>query len=108
NVLAVQLAAHNELEAGAAFGSTETIPASLFLDDSPYIERRRIYALLVRDESIVEEQSISVGASEKRQDFDFRFARTPRPLGSYQIRFVEIARSSGKPVLMARLYLTVE
>lgn len=108
NVLAVQLAAHNEFEAGATFGSTETIPASLYLDDSPYVERRRISALLVRGESLVEEQSISIGANEKHQDFGFRFAKTPRPPGAYEIRFVEIARSSGKPVLMARLFLTVE
>src|SRR5262249_57034740 len=74
NVLAVQLAAHNEFEAGATFGSTETIPASLYLDDSSYIERRRISALLVRGESLVEEQSICIGANEKHQDFHFPFS----------------------------------
>jgi len=108
NVLAVQLAAQNEFETRATFGPTEIIPASLYLDDSSYVETRRIYALLVRDGSPVEEQSISIGADEKRRDFEFRFAKTPRPSGAYQIRFVEIARSSGKPVLMARLFLTVQ
>jgi hypothetical protein len=62
----------------------------------------------VRDEAIVEEQSIAAGADEKRQEFDFHFAKTPRPLGAYQIKFVEIARSNGKPVLLARLFLNVE
>lgn len=108
NVLAAQLAAHHEFEAKTTFAPTETIRASLYLTDSPYVEPRRISALLVRDEAVVEEQNIAVRADEKRHEFDFRFAKTPRPPGAYQIKFVEIARSNGKPVLLARLFLSVE
>jgi hypothetical protein len=38
----------------------------------------------------------------------FVLIRTPRPPGAYQIKFVEIARSNGTPVLLARLFLNVE
>lgn len=108
NVLAAQLAARYEFEAKTTFAPTETIPASLYLTDSSYVEPRRISALLVCDEAIVEEQNIAVSANERRHEFDFRFAKTPRPLGAYQIKFVEIARSNGKPILLARLFLSVE
>ncbi|MCI0489520.1 MAG: hypothetical protein L0229_23265 [Blastocatellia bacterium] len=108
NVLAVQLAARHEFESRTTFAPTEPIQASLYLTDSSHIEPRRISALLVSDEAVVEEQSITIGADEKRQEFDFRFAKTPRPLGIYRIRFVEIARSNGKPVLLAQLFLNVE
>ena len=108
NVLAVQLAAHHEFEDKTTFAPTEPIQASLYLTSSSHVEPRRISAFLVRDEAIVEEQSIAVSANEDRQEFDFRFAKTPRPLGMYQIKFVEIARSNGKPVLLARLFLNVE
>ena len=108
NVLAAQLAPHHELEAKTTFAPTESIQASLYLTGSTHVEPRRISAFLVRDEAVVEEQSIAAGADEKRQDFDFRFAKTPRPAGAYQIKFVEIARSNGKPVLLARLFLNVE
>jgi hypothetical protein len=108
NVLAAQLAPHHELEAKTTFAPTESIQASLYLTNSSHIEPRRISAFLVRDESVVEEQSIAAGSDETRQEFDFRFAKTPRPLGAYQIKFVEIARSNGKPVLLARLFLNVE
>jgi hypothetical protein len=63
---------------------------------------------LVRDEGIIEERSVDVSANETRQEFDFSFTKTPRPLGEYKIRFVEIKRSNGKPVLLARLFLNVE
>ena len=108
NVLAAQLAPHHELEDKATFAPTESIQASLYLTSSSHDEPRRISAFLVRDEAVVEEQSIAAGADEKRQDFDFRFAKTPRPAGAYQIKFVEIARSNGKPILLARLFLNVE
>jgi hypothetical protein len=108
NVLAAQLASHHEFEARTTFTPTEAIPASLYLTNSSYIEARRISAFLVRDEAVVEEQSLAVLANEKRQEFDFRFTKMPRPLGAYQIKFVEIARSKGKPVLLARLFLNVE
>ena len=108
NVLAAQLAPHHEFEAKTTFAATEPIPASLCLTNSSYVEPRRISAFLVRDEAVVEEHSIAVSADEKRQDFDFRFAKKPRPAGMYQIKFVEIARSNGKPVLLARLFLNVE
>ena len=109
NVLAAQLATHNELEAGNEFATTEAIQASLYLTASPHIEPRRISAFLVRaDEAVVEEQSISVDANDTRDEFDFSFAKTPRLPGAYQIRFVEIARSNGKPILLARLFLTVQ
>ena len=108
NVLAAQLAAHHEFEAKSTFAQTETIRASLYLTDSSYIEPRRISALLVRDEAVVEEHYIAVRADEGRNEFDFRFAKTPRPPGAYQIKFVEIARSNGKPILLARLFLSVE
>lgn len=90
------------------FAPTETFQDSIYLTRSSHIEPRRISALLVRDEAVVDEQNIAVGADEKRQEFDFRFAKTPRPLGAYQIKFVEIARSNGKPMLLARLFLSVE
>ena len=108
NVLAAQLAPHHELEAKTTFAPTESIQASLYLTDSSHVEPRRIAAFLVRDEAVVEEQSIAAGPEETRQEFDFRFAKTPRPLGAYQIKFVEIVRSKGKPVLLARLFLNVE
>jgi hypothetical protein len=108
NVLAAQLAPHHEVETKTTFASTEPIQASLYLTGSPYVEPRRISAFLVRDETIIEEQSIAVGANEKRQEFDFSFIKTPRPLGAYQIKFVEIKRSNGKSVLLARLFLNVE
>jgi|RhiMetdeSRZDD1v2_1073273.scaffolds.fasta_scaffold660554_2 hypothetical protein len=108
NVLAAQLAPHHELEAKTTFAPTESIQASLYLTSSTHVEPRRISAFLVRDEAVVEEQSIAAGADERRQDFDFRFAKTPRPAGAYQIKFVEIARSNGKPILLARLFLNVE
>lgn len=108
NVLAAQLAAHDEIEAGTTFSPTEIIPASLYLTASSHIEARRISAFLVRDEVVFEEQSITVKADERQLDFDFRFSRAPRPLGAYQIKFVEIARSHGKPVLLARLFLRID
>ena len=108
NVLAAQLALHHEFEARTSFAPTEAIPASLYLTESSYVEPRRISAFLICEESVVEEESIFVSATEKRQAFDFRFNKTPRPVGVYQIRFVEIARSNGKPVLLARLFLNVE
>ncbi|HEU4390723.1 MAG TPA: hypothetical protein VFV34_23160 [Blastocatellia bacterium] len=108
NVLAVQLAPRHAFEAKTTFATTESIPASLFLSDSSPVEKRRITAFLVRDESVVEEQSVSIAAVDERHDFDFRFDRTPRPSGAYEIRFVEIARSSAKPVLLARLFLDIE
>ena len=108
NVLAAQLAPHHEFETRTTFAPTEAIPASLSLTMSPYVEPRRISAFLILDEGVVEEQSIAVGANEKREDFDFSFDKKPRPAGTYQIRFIEIARSNGKPVLLARLFLNVE
>ena len=108
NVLGAQLAARHDVEGRTTFASTEPIPASLYLTDSAHIEPRRISALLLRDETVIEEQSIASGANEKRQEFDFSFAKTPRPLGTYQIKFIEIARSNGRPVLLARLFLNVE
>jgi hypothetical protein len=108
HVLSAQLAPHNQVEAKTTFARTEPIQASVYLTNPSYIESRRIFAFLVNDEAVVEEQSIAVGATDERQEFDFSFAKTPRPLGSYQIRFVEIARSNAKPVLLARLFLNVE
>lgn len=108
NVLAAQLARHDEIEAKTAFAPTEPIYASVYLTNPQHVEPRRISAFLVRDEEIVEEQSIAVGANEKRQEFDFSFTETPRPIGAYKIKFVEITRSHGKPVLLARLFLNVE
>jgi hypothetical protein len=108
NVLAAQLAPHHEFEAKNTFAPSEPIQASLYLINSPHIEPRRISAFLVRDEVVIDEQSIALAEDEERQDFDFRFAKEPRPTGTYQIQFVEIARSSGKPVLLARLFLSVE
>jgi|GEM_PF-1446788 len=107
NVLAAQLARHNEIESKNAFAQNETIYASVYLTNPQHIEPRRVSAFLVRDEEVVEEQSIAVGANEQRQEFDFSFTETPRPPGAYKIRFVEITRSSGKPVLLARLFLDV-
>ena len=108
NVLAVQLARHDEIETKTAFTPTEPVYVSVYLTNPRYVEPRRISALLIRDETVVEEQSIAVGADEARQEFDFSFIRTPRPPGAYQIKFVEIARSNGTPVLLARLFLSVE
>jgi hypothetical protein len=108
NVLAVQLAAHHEFEGGTTFSATEPIASSLYLTSSSHVEHRRISAYLVLDDAVVEEQNIEVEANEELQEFDFRFIRVPRPPGDYQIRFVEIARSNGKPVLLARLFLNVE
>ena len=108
NVLAAQLARHHEIESKTAFAQTEPIYASVYLTNPKHIEPRRIAAFLVRDEEVVEEQSIAVGANDKRQEFDFSFTQTPRPPGAYKIKFVEIARSHGKPVLLARLFLNVE
>ena len=105
NVLGAQLARHNEIESRTAFSPTETIYASVYLRNSQHVEPRRISAFLLHDESVIEEQSIDVSASETRQEFDFSFTRKPRPLGAYQIKFVEVKRSSGKPVLLARLFL---
>ncbi|MCM3873637.1 MAG: hypothetical protein ND895_23370 [Pyrinomonadaceae bacterium] len=108
NVLAAQLARHHDIESKTAFAQTEPIYASVYLTSPQHIEPRRISAFLVREEEIVEEQSIAVGANEQRQEFDFSFTETPRPPGAYKIKFVEIARSHGKPVLLARLFLNVE
>ena len=108
NVLAAQLAAHYEVEGKTTFGATEPIDASLYLTSSARVEPRRISAFLVREETIIEEHSVPIAAGEARQEFDFRFSKAPRPLGAYQIRFVEIARSNGKPVLLARLFLKIE
>ncbi|HKF56357.1 MAG TPA: hypothetical protein VKJ45_12960 [Blastocatellia bacterium] len=113
NVLAAQLAAHYEVEGKTTFRTTELIEASLYLANSTRVEPRRISAFLVREqtsreETIIEEHSLVIAAGETRQEFDFRFSEAPRPLGAYQIRFVEIARSNGKPVLLARLFLNIE
>lgn len=105
NVLGAQLARHNEIESRTAFAPTETIYASVYLRNSQHVESRRISAFLLHDEKVIEEQSIDVSASEARQEFDFSFTRKPRPLGAYQIKFVEVKRSNGKPVLLARLFL---
>jgi len=83
------------------------------LANSTRVEPRRISAFLVREqtsreETIIEEHSLVIAAGETRQEFDFCFSEAPRPLGAYQIRFVEIARSNGKPVLLARLFLDIE
>jgi len=107
-VLSAQLAPHDEVEAKTTFARSEPIQASVYLTNPSYIESRRIFAFLVNDEAVFEEQSIAVGATDGRHEFDFHFAKTPRPLGNYQIRFVEIARSNAKPVLLARLFLNVE
>lgn len=107
-VLSVQLAPHDEIETRTTFSATEPVPASLYLTDPPYMEARQIIGFLVSNGAVFEEQSIAVRANEKRQRFDFRFAKTPRPAGPYQIKFVEIARSNGKPVLLARLFLEIE
>jgi hypothetical protein len=107
-VLAVQLAPHDQFEATNMFAQNEPIPASLYLASSGYVEPRRILAFLISDEAIVEQQSISIRADDRQEEFDFRFTKTPRPPGTYQIRLVEIARSNAKPVLLARLFLTVE
>jgi outer membrane murein-binding lipoprotein Lpp len=108
NVLAAQLAKHHEIESKTAFGQTEPIYASVYLTTPQHIEPRRISAFLVLGEDVVEEQSIAVGANEKRQEFDFSFTQTPRPSGAYKIKFVEVTRSHGKPILLARLFLNVE
>ncbi len=108
NVLAVQLAAHHELETRMTFAPTELIPASLYLMAAPYSEPRRVAAFLTNEKVVVEEQSIEVSADDKREVFDFRFSKMPRPVGNYRIEFVEIARSNGKPMLLARLFLIVE
>jgi hypothetical protein len=108
NVLAAQLAAHDGFEGRTSFAPTEAIPASLYLTDSSYVEPRNISAFLMREEVVVEEESIYVSAADQRRAFDFRFIKSPRPTGAYQIKFVEIARSKGKPVLLARLFLKVE
>jgi hypothetical protein len=108
NVLAAQLARHNEIESRTVFAPTEQICASVYLTNPQHVEPRRISAFLLHDESIIEEQSIDINAGEARQAFDFSFTETPRPSGAYQIKFVEIKRSNGKPVLLARLFLSVE
>jgi hypothetical protein len=108
NVLGAQLAGRHDVEGRTTFAPTEPIPASLYLNDSVHIEPRRISAFLLRDETVIEEQSIASGANERRLEFDFSFAKTPRPSGTYQIKFIEIARSNGGPVLLARLFLNVE
>ena len=108
NVLSAQLAAHDQFEARTTFAPNEPIPASLFLASSGYVEPRRVSAFLISGEAVIEQQSIAVSANEEREEFDFRFVKTPRPSGNYQIRLVEIARSNGKPVLLARLFLNVE
>jgi hypothetical protein len=108
DVLGAQLAEHHEVEGKSTFGTNEPIPASLILSDTLRYEPRRVFAFLVRDEQIVEEQSIPVRAGEAREEFDFHFTKTPRASGAYQIRFVEIARSNGTSVLLARLFLSVE
>ena len=107
NVLAAQLARHTEIESKTAFAQTEPIHASVYLTNPRHIEPRRISAFLLRDEEVVEEQSIAVEANEKRQEFDFSFTE-PRPQGAYKIKFVEISRSHGRPVLLARLFLNVK
>ncbi len=108
NVLSAQLAKHNEIESRTIFAPNEPIHASVYLTDSQHIEPRRIYAFLFHDETVIDEQSIYVGESEKRHEFNFSFIKMQRPCGTYQIRFVEITRSNGKPVLLARLFLNIE
>jgi hypothetical protein len=108
HVLGAQLAPHHEVEAKSTFSPDEPIQASLYFTDTSEIGSRRILAILVSDETVVEEQGITLESEDARHELDFRFAKTPRPLGSYQIRFVEIARSSPRPVLLARLFLNVE
>ena len=107
NVLGAQLASHDKLENKTTFGTRESIAASLYLANSSFIEARRISAFLVHDDAVIEEQTIGEDPGEKRGDLDFQFNNTPRPPGAYEIKFVEIARSNGKPVLLARLFLTV-
>src|SRR5262249_59414816 len=75
NVLAVQLASRHEFEDKTTFGATEPIPASLYLTSSSQAGPRRVSVLLVREEAIVEEQSITVGPDENREEFDFRFVK---------------------------------
>ena len=108
HVLAAQLAPHDEVESKTIFAPTEPIRASLYLTSPSYIGPRRILAFLVSDETVFEEQSVALSASDERREFDFDFVKTPRPLGRYQIRFVEVARSNAKPTLIARLFLNVE
>jgi len=108
NVLAAQLAPHDEFEGKVVFRPNEVIQASLFLASPGYFEQRRIVAFLINDDVVIEEQIIAVAAGDRREQFDFVFARTPRLTGCYQIRLVEIARSNAKPVLLARLFLAVE
>jgi len=108
HVLSAQLALHNEVESKTTFATTEPIRASLYLTSPSYIGPRRIFAFLVSDEAVVEEQSIALSASDEQREFDFLFVKTPRPLGCYQIRFIEVARSTAKPALIARLFLNVE
>lgn len=108
HVLAAQLAPHDEIESKTTFAPTEPIWASLYLTNPSYIGPRRVFAFLVSDEAVVEEQSIALRASDERRDLDFHFVKTPRPLGRYQIRFVEVARSNAKPAVIARLFLNVE
>lgn len=107
-VLSVQLATHREIELRTRFTSGEPIDASLFLTNSKHVEPRRIDASLECGQRLIEEQSVWLAAEDERREFDFRFAKTGRPSGDCEIRFVEIARSSGKPVLLARLFLTIE
>lgn len=108
NVLSVQLATHSEIESRTRFTRDEPVDASLFLTNSEHVETRRISASLECGDAVIEEQSIWVEPEENRTEFDFRFAETNRPPGECQIRFVEIARSRGKPVLLAKLFLTIE
>jgi len=108
DVLSAQLAPHDEVESKTTFAPTEPIRASLYLTNPSYLGPRRIFAFLVSDETVVEEQSIGLGASDERRELDFHFVKTPRPLGCYQIRFIEVARSNAKPALIARLFLNVE
>ena len=108
HVLSAQLAPHDEVESKTTFAPTEPIPASLYLTSPSYVGPRRIFAFLVSEEAVVEEQSIGLSASDDRRELDFHFVKTPRPLGCYQIRFIEVTRSTAKPALIARLFLNVE
>ncbi|MGQ0542055.1 MAG: hypothetical protein ACT4O9_09435 [Blastocatellia bacterium] len=108
NVLAVQLARHDQIETKTSFAPNEPIFASIYLTDPRHVEPRQLSALLLRDKDVFEVQSITIGSDEKRREYNFTFIRTPRQKGAYQIRFMEIARSHGKPVLLARLFLDVE
>ena len=108
HVLAAQLAPHNEIESKTTFAPTEPIWASLYWTSPSYIGPRRIFAFLVCDEAVLEEQSIALSASDEHRELDFHFVKTPRPLGRYQIRFIEVARSNAKPAVIARLFLNVE